>query len=79
MVDSWNLDQKVVPLFQEQDSQQRALIGLMVDKLREHLNRHLPRLGKKKIDVLVVNYVAKLLSHDVREALCGTSYIDITD
>ncbi|XP_045556232.1 gamma-secretase-activating protein isoform X3 [Salmo salar] len=61
MVDSWNLDQKVVPLFQEQDSQQRALIGLMVDKLREHLNRHLPRLGKKKIDVLVVNYVAKLL------------------
>ncbi|XP_052371487.1 gamma-secretase-activating protein-like isoform X2 [Oncorhynchus keta] len=61
MVDSWNLDQKVVPLFQEEDSQQRALIGLMVDKLREHLNRHLPRLGKKKIDVLVVNYVAKLL------------------
>jgi hypothetical protein len=33
----------------------------MVDKLREHLNRHLPRLGKKKIDVLVVNYVAKLV------------------
>ncbi|XP_045075038.1 gamma-secretase-activating protein-like, partial [Coregonus clupeaformis] len=61
MVDSWNLDQKVVLLFQEEDSQQRALIGLMVDKLREHLNRHLPRLGKKKIDVLVVNYVAKLL------------------
>ncbi|XP_064816123.1 gamma-secretase-activating protein-like isoform X4 [Oncorhynchus masou masou] len=60
-VDSWNLDQKVVLLFQEEDSQQRALIGLMVDKLREHLNRHLPRLGKKKIDVLVVNYVAKLL------------------
>ncbi|XP_064817543.1 gamma-secretase-activating protein-like isoform X2 [Oncorhynchus masou masou] len=54
-------DQKVVLLFQEEDSQQRALIGLMVDKLREHLNRHLPRLGKKKIDVLVVNYVAKLL------------------
>ncbi|KAM9402698.1 gamma-secretase-activating protein isoform 5-T6 [Salvelinus alpinus] len=61
MVDSWNLDQEVVPLFQEEGSQQRALIGLMVDKLREHLNRHLPRLGKKKIDVLVVNYVAKLL------------------
>lgn len=32
-----------------------------VDKLREHLNRHLPRLGKKKIDSLVVNYVAKLV------------------
>lgn len=32
-----------------------------VDKLREHLNKHLPRLGKKKIDSLVVNYVAKLV------------------
>ncbi|KAJ8262058.1 hypothetical protein GJAV_G00161670 [Gymnothorax javanicus] len=61
MVDTWCLDKKVVPLFQEEDLQQRALIGLMVDKLREHMNRHLPRLGKKKIDMLVVNYVAKLL------------------
>ncbi|XP_073336377.1 gamma-secretase-activating protein isoform X1 [Pagrus major] len=61
MVDTWCLDKKLVPLFQEEDHQQRALIGLTVDKLREHLNRHLPRLGKKKIDSLVVNYVAKLL------------------
>ncbi|XP_034529315.1 gamma-secretase-activating protein isoform X2 [Notolabrus celidotus] len=61
MVDTWCLDKKLVPLFQEEDRQQRALIGLTVDKLREHLNRHLPRLGKKKIDSLVVNYVAKLL------------------
>ncbi|XP_037318212.2 gamma-secretase-activating protein isoform X1 [Pungitius pungitius] len=61
MVDTWCLDRKLVPLFQEEDHQQRALIGLMVDKLREHLNRHLPRIGKKKIDELVVNYVAKLL------------------
>ncbi|XP_068163106.1 gamma-secretase-activating protein [Antennarius striatus] len=61
MVDTWCLDKKLVPLFQEEDYQQRALIGLTVDKLREHLNRHLPRLGKKKIDLLVVNYVAKLL------------------
>ncbi|XP_074482333.1 gamma-secretase-activating protein [Sebastes fasciatus] len=60
-VDTWCLDKKLVPLFQEEDNQQRALIGLTVDKLREHLNRHLPRLGKKKIDSLVVNYVAKLL------------------
>ncbi|KAI3366792.1 hypothetical protein L3Q82_009456 [Scortum barcoo] len=60
-VDTWCLDKKLVPLFQEEDHQQRALIGLTVDKLREHLNRHLPRLGKKKIDSLVVNYVAKLL------------------
>lgn len=61
MVDTWCLDKKLVPLFQEEDHQQRALIGLTVDKLREHLNRHLPRLGKKKIDSLVVNYVSKLL------------------
>ncbi|XP_047431921.1 gamma-secretase-activating protein isoform X2 [Mugil cephalus] len=61
MVDTWCLDKKPVPLFQEEDHQQRALIGLTVDKLRDHLNRHLPRLGKKKIDSLVVNYVAKLL------------------
>ncbi|XP_056280652.1 gamma-secretase-activating protein isoform X2 [Pseudoliparis swirei] len=61
MVDTWCLDKKLVPLFQEEDHEQRALIGLTVDKLREHLNRHLPRMGKKKIDLLVVNYVAKLL------------------
>ena len=34
----------------------------MVDKLREHLTRLLPGLGKKRIDSLVVNYVAKLVS-----------------
>ncbi|XP_052411106.1 gamma-secretase-activating protein [Carassius gibelio] len=61
MVDTWRLDKRVVPLFQEEDQQQRVLVGLMVDKLREHLNRHLSRLGKKKIDLLVVNYAAKLL------------------
>nr|XP_020455316.1 gamma-secretase-activating protein isoform X2 [Monopterus albus] len=61
MVDTWCLDKKLVPLFQEDDHQQRTLIDLTVDKLREHLNRHLPRLGKKKTDLLVVNYVAKLL------------------
>ncbi|CAL9683089.1 unnamed protein product [Knipowitschia caucasica] len=61
IVDTWSLDKKLVPLFQEEDPQQRALIGLTVDKLREHLNRHLPRLGKKRIETLVVNYVAKLL------------------
>lgn len=61
MVDTWSLDKKTVPLFQEEDPEQRALIGLMVDKLREHLTRHLRCLGKKRIDSLVVNYVAKLL------------------
>lgn len=33
----------------------------MVEKLREHLNKHLPQLGKKKIETLVVNYTAKLV------------------
>ncbi|XP_062850410.1 gamma-secretase-activating protein isoform X2 [Trichomycterus rosablanca] len=61
IVDTWCLDKRVVPLFQEEDLQQKALLGLIVDKLREHLNRHLPKLGKKKIDMLVVNYVAKQL------------------
>ncbi|XP_030197078.1 gamma-secretase-activating protein isoform X2 [Gadus morhua] len=61
MVDTWSLDRKTVALFQEEDPEQRALIGLMVDKLREHLTRLLPGLGKKRIDSLVVNYVAKLL------------------
>ncbi|KAK1789537.1 hypothetical protein P4O66_015456, partial [Electrophorus voltai] len=61
MVDTWRSDKRVVPLFQEEDLPQRMLVGLMVDKLREHLNRHLPRLGKKKIDMLALNYVAKLL------------------
>ncbi|KAG2460385.1 GSAP protein, partial [Polypterus senegalus] len=54
------LDTRVVPLFQEEDNQQRVLIGLIVDKLRDHLNRHFSRLGKKKIDMLALNYVAEL-------------------
>ncbi|XP_061524350.1 gamma-secretase-activating protein isoform X3 [Phycodurus eques] len=61
MVDTWRLDRKLVPLFQEEDHHQKLLIGLTVEKLREHLNTHLPRQGKKKIDSLVINYVAKLL------------------
>ncbi|KAL2102444.1 hypothetical protein ACEWY4_001612 [Coilia grayii] len=71
MVDSCCLDRRTVPLFQEEDPQQKALIGLMVDKLREHLSRHLPQLGKKRIDALVVNYVAKLLElvHHILETL----------
>nr|XP_061817418.1 gamma-secretase-activating protein-like isoform X3 [Nerophis lumbriciformis] len=60
-VDNWRHGGKLLTLFQEEDHQQKVLIGLTVEKLREHLNTHLPRLGKKKIDVLVVNYVAKLL------------------
>ncbi|KAK3558262.1 hypothetical protein QTP86_013938 [Hemibagrus guttatus] len=66
VVDMWHLGQRVVPLFQEVDQPQRVLIGLMVDKLRDHLNKYLPQLGKKKIEMLVVNYMAKqleLLAH----------------
>ncbi|TSK13560.1 Gamma-secretase-activating protein [Bagarius yarrelli] len=51
---------RTVPLFQEVDQPQRMLLGLIVDKLREHLNKNLPQLGKKKIETLVVNYMAKL-------------------
>ncbi|KAK2834675.1 hypothetical protein Q7C36_015376 [Tachysurus vachellii] len=61
VVDMWHLDKRVLPLFQEVDQPQRALIGLMVDKLRDHLNKYLPQLGKKKTEMLVVNYMAKLL------------------
>lgn len=45
----------------------------MVDKLREHLNRHLSRLGKKKIDLLVVNYAAKLVCVCTLATLCQRS------
>ncbi|XP_039616966.1 gamma-secretase-activating protein isoform X2 [Polypterus senegalus] len=62
ILDTWRLDTRVVPLFQEEDNQQRVLIGLIVDKLRDHLNRHFSRLGKKKIDMLALNYVAELLA-----------------
>lgn len=39
-----------------------------VDKLREHLNRLLPRMGKKKVDSLVVNYVAKLVGSSLSKS-----------
>uniref|UniRef100_UPI003AAC32F3 gamma-secretase-activating protein-like n=1 Tax=Centroberyx gerrardi TaxID=166262 RepID=UPI003AAC32F3 len=63
MVDTWSLDKKLVPLFQEEDHQQRALIGLMVDKLQEHLNRHLPRLGKPNWLVHCVCVCLELIRH----------------
>ncbi|XP_077450328.1 gamma-secretase-activating protein isoform X1 [Stigmatopora argus] len=59
LVDTWHLDRKPVPLFQEEDHHQGLFIGLTVEKLREHLKLHLPRF--KKIDSLVINYVAKQL------------------
>ncbi|XP_048863306.1 gamma-secretase-activating protein isoform X2 [Brienomyrus brachyistius] len=79
VVDTWQLDKKVVPLFHNEDHQQRALIGLMVDKLREHMNRHLPRLGKKKIERLVVSYVTNLLKlvRHLLEALWGKYKLEL--
>ncbi|TFK06025.1 Gamma-secretase-activating protein [Platysternon megacephalum] len=58
---AWNLEERLVPLFQEEDYQQRLLIGLMVAQLKDHLMRHLQYVGKMKIDQIVLEYVSKLL------------------
>ncbi|XP_074873213.1 gamma-secretase-activating protein isoform X2 [Carettochelys insculpta] len=58
---AWNLEERLVPLFQEEDYQQRLLMGLMVAQLKDHLIRHLQYIGKKKIDQIVLDYVSKLL------------------
>uniref|UniRef100_A0A8C9EQ26 Gamma-secretase activating protein n=1 Tax=Pavo cristatus TaxID=9049 RepID=A0A8C9EQ26_PAVCR len=52
----------LVPLFQEEDYQQQLLMGLMVAQLKDHLMRHLQYVGKKKIDQIVLDYVANLLN-----------------
>ncbi|XP_072327440.1 gamma-secretase-activating protein isoform X1 [Scyliorhinus torazame] len=54
-------EQQVVPFFQEEDCHQMVLIGLMVEKLKEHLLNYLHYIGKKKIDLIVNNYVLNLL------------------
>ncbi|NXM64644.1 GSAP protein, partial [Illadopsis cleaveri] len=53
---------KLVPLFEEEDYQQQLLMGLMVAQLKDHLMRHLQYVGKKKIDQIVLDYVANLLN-----------------
>ncbi|NXC18517.1 GSAP protein, partial [Corythaeola cristata] len=53
---------KLVPLFQEEDYQQQLLMGLMVAQLKDHLMRHLQYIGRKKIDQIVLDYVANLLN-----------------
>uniref|UniRef100_A0A8D0KXR9 Gamma-secretase activating protein n=1 Tax=Strix occidentalis caurina TaxID=311401 RepID=A0A8D0KXR9_STROC len=53
---------KLVPLFQEEDYEQQLLMGLMVAQLKDHLMRHLQYVGKKKIDQIVLDYVANLLN-----------------
>ncbi|NXX33056.1 GSAP protein, partial [Nicator chloris] len=52
----------LVPLFEEEDYQQQLLMGLMVAQLKDHLMRHLQYVGKKKIDQIVLDYVANLLN-----------------
>ncbi|XP_072922723.1 gamma-secretase-activating protein isoform X2 [Hemitrygon akajei] len=60
-VDTWPQGQQVVPFFQEEDCQQMVLIGLVGEKLKEYLLKYVHSLGKKKIDVIVNNYIVNLL------------------
>ncbi|NXN93660.1 GSAP protein, partial [Rhinopomastus cyanomelas] len=61
-LDTWDSEERLVPLFQEEDYQQQLLMGLMVAQLKDHLMRHLRYVGKKKIDQIVLDYVANLLN-----------------
>ncbi|XP_072714948.1 gamma-secretase-activating protein isoform X1 [Ciconia boyciana] len=61
-LDSWDSEERLVPLFQEEDYQQQLLMGLMVAQLKDHLMRHLQYVGKKKIDQIVLDYAANLLN-----------------
>ncbi|XP_050564093.1 gamma-secretase-activating protein isoform X3 [Cygnus atratus] len=61
-LDTWDSEERLVPLFQEDDQQQQLLMGLMVAQLKDHLMRHLQYVGKKKIDQIVLDYVANLLN-----------------
>ncbi|XP_077916180.1 gamma-secretase-activating protein isoform X4 [Halichoerus grypus] len=56
-----NLEPRLTPLFQEEDSPQRLLMGLMVSELKDHLLRHLQGVEKKKIEQMVLDYISKLL------------------
>ncbi|KAM4672549.1 gamma-secretase-activating protein isoform 3-T3 [Amazona ochrocephala] len=61
-LDTWDSEERLVPLFQEEDFQQQLLMGLMVAQLKDHLMRHLQYVGRKKIDQIVLDYVANLLN-----------------
>ncbi|XP_029471565.1 gamma-secretase-activating protein isoform X2 [Rhinatrema bivittatum] len=56
-----NSEHRIAPLFQEEDYQQKELIGLIMVRLKDHLTRHLPYLRKNIIDKIALDYVAKLL------------------
>ncbi|XP_078091736.1 gamma-secretase-activating protein isoform X2 [Mustelus asterias] len=60
-VDKCSSEQQAVPLFQEEDCHQMVLTGLMVEKLKEYLLNYLHYIGRKKIDLIVNNYVVNLL------------------
>ncbi|XP_020840170.1 gamma-secretase-activating protein isoform X3 [Phascolarctos cinereus] len=62
-LEAWIVEPRLALLFQEEDNQQRLLMGLMVSELKEHLLRNLPVqfIGKKKIEQLVLDYVSKML------------------
>ncbi|XP_027694488.1 gamma-secretase-activating protein isoform X2 [Vombatus ursinus] len=62
-LEAWTVEPRLALLFQEEDNQQRLLMGLMVSELKEHLLRNLPVqfIGKKKIEQLVLDYVSKML------------------
>ncbi|XP_066174816.1 gamma-secretase-activating protein [Sylvia atricapilla] len=61
-LNTWDSEARLVPLFEEEDYQQQLLMGLMVAQLKDHLMRHLQYVGKKKIDQIVLDYVANLLN-----------------
>ncbi|XP_059703401.1 gamma-secretase-activating protein isoform X6 [Haemorhous mexicanus] len=61
-LDTWDSEARLVPLFEEEDYQQQLLMGLMVAQLKDHLMRHLQYVGKKKIEQIVLDYVANLLN-----------------
>ncbi|XP_044279138.1 gamma-secretase-activating protein isoform X1 [Varanus komodoensis] len=58
---TWKAEERLVPLFQDDDYQQQLLTGLMVAQLKDHFMRHLQYVGKKKIEQIAVDYVSKLL------------------
>ncbi|XP_077194190.1 gamma-secretase-activating protein isoform X7 [Paroedura picta] len=58
---TWSTEERLVPLFQDEDDQQKLLTGLMAVQLKDHLMRHLRSVSKKKIEGIAVDYVSKLL------------------
>ncbi|XP_066489769.1 gamma-secretase-activating protein isoform X2 [Tiliqua scincoides] len=60
-LNTWKTEDRLVPLFQDEDYQQKLLTGLMVVHLKDHLGRHLQYVEKKKVEQIAVDYVSKML------------------